>query len=138
MTLTMAPDSKVATLTQSAVHGWVERYLLAWRSNERAHIRALFAAEAEYHDDFHDAHWVGRERILAGWLGRRDWQQGGWTFTWDVLSVSDNYAVIAGVANYRQHGSFGNIWTVHFDRSGRCHRMHIVSEPVSAHPRSES
>jgi hypothetical protein len=36
--------------SQAEVQAWIEKYVLAWTSAERADIEALFTADAEYHE----------------------------------------------------------------------------------------
>lgn len=117
-TSTTAPDITTATIT-----AWVEQYLLAWRTNEATDIAALFSDDAEYHETPYDTDWIGRDEIVEGWQSRWDWQQGGWTFEWNILSVDGLAVVVTGVGHYTKLGDFDNVWTLQFDASGRCVRF---------------
>jgi hypothetical protein len=106
--------------TEQQVKEWVESYVHAWRTGAAKDIKALFAPKAEYHELPYKTDWIGRDEIVAGWLSRQDWQQGGWDFDWSILTITGDTAAIGGTGVYKELGSFTNLWTVTFDQSGRC------------------
>ncbi len=109
------------------VEDWVEQYLRAWRSNEPDDIRALFTQDAEYHETPYETHWIGRAAIVKGWRSRWNWQQGGWTFDWQVVSPGQEQVVVEGVGL----GNFSNVWTLEFAPDGRCRRFHMVNQEIT-------
>ena len=123
----MQIEHGATALTETDVHTWVEKYLLAWRTNAAGDIAALFSETAEYHEAPNRTSWIGRAAIVAGWQSRWGWQQGGWTFEWSLRSRDGRTAVIAGVGHYVELGDFDNLWTVVFDKDGRCTRFDMLN-----------
>ena len=119
------------TMTTDAVTAWVDAYLVAWHSNARPDIEALFTEDAEYHETPYDTEWIGRDEIVDGWRGRWDWQQGGWDFEWSIASSEGHTVVITGVGHYKELGDFDNRWTVTFDETGRAMRFEMVNTAKS-------
>ena len=101
---------------------WVEAYVHAWTTNDPGELAALFIESAEYHEIPYKTAWIGCEEIVAGWRSRWQWQSGGWTFEWEIVSLSGNEAVITGIGHYSELGDFDNVWTLTFDEDGRCAR----------------
>jgi hypothetical protein len=126
-----APRPPATSIDRPAVTSWVESYLVAWHSNDPADIRRLFTQSAEYHEMPYDTHWIGRAAIVTGWRSRWHWQQGGWSFDWDVVSIEGRTAVVSGVGHYTELGDFNNIWTVSFDGFGRCTRFDMVNTELN-------
>jgi ketosteroid isomerase-like protein len=106
-------------ITEKRVNSWIDKYVHAWRGYDEAGIAALFAEDAECHEWPYETTWIGRERIVAGWLERKDWQAGGWEFDWSILGISGDTAAVGGTGVYRKLGTFANLWTVTFERD-RC------------------
>ncbi|MDQ1529517.1 MAG: hypothetical protein QOE85_1405 [Actinomycetota bacterium] len=102
------------------VQAWIENYVLAWTSAERADIEALFTVDAEYHERPYETDWVGRDEIVEGWLSRQDWQEGGWAFTSSILMITGDTAAVRGTGIYDRLGTFENLWVVTFDADGVC------------------
>ncbi|GAB2464546.1 ketosteroid isomerase-like protein [Conyzicola lurida] len=122
MTNTTTTQPRTESITE-----WVNAYLLAWTTNDRKDIAALFTEDAEYHESPYDTEWVGRDEIVDGWRSRWDWQQGGWTFEWSIASVEASTVVITGIGHYTELGDFDNVWTVTFDETGRCSRFVMLN-----------
>jgi len=49
---------------------WLDRYVAAWLSYEPDEIAALFSEDASYRYHPHDDPTVGREAVVASWLGQ--------------------------------------------------------------------
>lgn len=113
-TTATTPPSTAPEITADDVTAWVERYLAAWTSNDAADIADLFTEDGEYHEMPYETDWIGRDEIVDGWQGRWDWQQGGWTFEWTLVSLEGRTAIITGIGRYRKLGDFDNQWTVAF------------------------
>jgi SnoaL-like domain len=114
-------------LSAESITTWVTGYLHAWETNSPADISSLFTEDAEYHETPYETDWIGREAIIEGWRSRWDWQQGGWQFDWSITNIEGSTAVITGVGHYKELGDFNNVWTVTFDKSGRCGRFQMVN-----------
>jgi hypothetical protein len=113
--------------TPEAITVWVEKYLRAWETNATADIKALFTEDAEYHESPYSTDWIGRDDIVEGWQSRWDWQQGGWTFEWNVAKVEGMTVTVMGIGHYTKLGDFDNQWTVTFDESGRSSRFDMLN-----------
>ncbi|MBY4275376.1 nuclear transport factor 2 family protein [Rhodococcus fascians] len=110
---------------------WIDAYIHAWTTNDSDDIARLFSATAEYHETPYETAWIGRESIVAGWRSRWEWQSGGWTFEWTIVSASPGHAVVTGVGHYRELGDFDNVWTLEFDDDGLCRRFHMRNEQIA-------
>jgi hypothetical protein len=117
-------------VTKEQVEAWVEDYVRAWSTNAPKDITALFAPEAEYHEWPYATDWNGRDEIVQGWLGRKAWQEGGWTFEWSILMINGDTAAIRGTGVYKELGTFANLWTVTFDDHGKCTMFRMWNNQV--------
>ena len=101
-----------------AVAGWVERYVRAWESNDPAEIGALFTDDARYFTEPFREPWVGREAIVAGWLGVRD-EPGSWTFRWEPPAVAGDTAYVRGWTAYADPPrEYSNLWVIRLEGDG--------------------
>jgi hypothetical protein len=114
-------------ITTADVTAWVDRYLAAWKSNNAADIASLFSEGGEYHEGPYETDWIGRDEIVDGWQSRWDWQQGGWTFSWELVSLEGPTAVITGVGRYAKLGNFDNHWTVSFASPELCQNFQMIN-----------
>ena len=92
-------------LTEGQVTRWVEGYVRAWQSAKTADIEALFSEDAESHEWPYKTDWIGRDEIVQGWKDREAWQQGGWSFDWEILLINGDTAAIKGTGVYAELGS---------------------------------
>lgn len=104
------------------VERWVALYRTAWESNARADITALFAADGEYLTGPFDEPWRGHDEIVAKWLEYAD-QPGDAEFSWHVVGVDGDTAVVEGRTDYRDGRRYGNIWVIDFDAEGSARRF---------------
>jgi ketosteroid isomerase-like protein len=102
----------------SGVHRWVERYIHAWESNDRADIEALFTEDARYFTAPYRRPWSGREEIVEGWL-ERAYEPGTWSFRHEVRAVQGNLAFVQGWTEERDDDDAWNLWVIRFDEQGR-------------------
>jgi hypothetical protein len=113
------------------VSRWIDDYVRAWNSNDPADIGALFTDDGVYTTAPYSTPWRGRERIVAGWLERKD-EPGETSFEWQPISITDEVTVISGTTRYPER-VFSNLWVITFDPEGRCREF---SEWWMEHPRT--
>lgn len=107
-------------MTPETVTAWVNGYIGAWESNDPAQIGGLFTDNATYRTAPFRQPWVGRDAIVAGWLGRQD-TPGNQHFTFDILGISGNLAFVQGHTRYVSPPSeYANLWVIRLDEGGRC------------------
>ena len=114
-------------MTPDDVQGWLDRYLDAWRSNDRAEIEALFTEDAAYRyrpygGDEHAA--MGREAIVAAWLDEGD-PPGSWDARYEPWAVDGERAVAIGRSDYfatdkEEARTYHNAFLLRFAPDGRC------------------
>ncbi|MCM2392265.1 nuclear transport factor 2 family protein [Streptomyces albipurpureus] len=117
-------------VTGQQVRTWVQGYARAWTTHGRKDITVLFTSQAESHEWPYETNWIGREAIVDGWLSRVPWQEGGWDFEWTILTINGDTAASAGTGRYRELGTFANLWTVTFDKNGRCSMFRMWNNQV--------
>ena len=104
---------------EERVQAWIDRYLAAWRSNERADIEDLFTADARYRPQPDSEPAVGPAAIADAWLESPD-PPGSWTCELSPTLVHQDTAIITGWTDYQDGERFLNLWVVRFDDAGRC------------------
>jgi hypothetical protein len=123
----MTTSTNDLTVTTETISAWVHRYLTAWRTNDPDDIAGLFSEDAEYHETPYATDWIGRDEIVAGWRSRWGWQQGGWDFEGEIVSIEGPTAVITGIGRYTNLGNFDNHWTVLFRTPELCASFTMVN-----------
>lgn len=112
-------------MTREDVAAWLERYLAAWQSYDRAAIADLFAADATQRFKPFEEPVVGREAIVESWLAedRLD-APGSWEADYEPFAVEGDRAVVTGVTTYFEDGAvslvYDNVFTLRFGDDGRC------------------
>jgi ketosteroid isomerase-like protein len=109
---------------------WVERYLVAWRSNDPDEIGSLFNDDALYLTLPVREPWRGRATIAKEWLARKD-EPGDWEFSYEVLARDGDLGIVRGVTDYKsgvsdsgkEGGTFDNLWEVTLDSDDRAARF---------------
>lgn len=114
-------------LAAEDVVAWTERYVRAWETNDPLDIAVLFTEDAEYHESPYETNWIGRDAIIEGWRSRWSWQQGGWSFRWQLDSLVGGTAVVSGVGSYTELGEFDNVWTITFRTPELCESFTMVN-----------
>ena len=120
-------------MDQIAAQDWLDRYVAAWMSYEPDAIGALFSADVAYRYHPYDKPILGREAVVASWLGEsgaddastRD-EPGTYEATYAPVAVDGDVVVAIGRSTYRR-GSGGpvvrvydNCFVMHFDSVGQC------------------
>jgi hypothetical protein len=117
----------------AAVQHWLDRYVEAWLTYEPALIGDLFSTDVEYRYHPYDEPVVGREAVVASWLGEtsedgassRD-APGTYEASYAPVAVDGDVAVATGTSSYRDEAGgpftkvFHNCYLMRFDADGRC------------------
>ena len=112
-------------MTHDEVQTWLDRYVAAWRSYDRAEIADLFAVDATYrYHPWGEEALAGRDAIVARWRDDQD-RPGSWDAWYKPFAVEDDRASVIGESRYvNPDGSFRDLyfnhWTLRFDADGRC------------------
>jgi hypothetical protein len=107
------------------VQQWLDDYVSAWKTYDKAAIGALFSEEAEYRYNPYDEPVRGREAIIAEWLDDPD-APNTYSAHYAPIAVNGNTAVTHGESiYYKSDGKtierkFDNIFVLKFDDEGRC------------------
>lgn len=118
-------------ITEQQVSDWVDGYVKAWRSTDPEDIAALFADDAESHEWPYETAWIGLKEIVSGWQAREAWQEGGWSFEWELLAINGDTFAVKGVGTYRELGRFDNLWVVTLDEAGKCTVLRMWNNEIS-------
>jgi ketosteroid isomerase-like protein len=114
-------------MTHADVEGWLDRYVTAWRTNDREAVASLFSEHAlySYRPWDSDEHTVrGRAAIVASWLEEPD-EPGSWEASYRPYAVDGDRAVAVGWSRYASSGgeperTYHNAYLLRFDGDGRC------------------
>ena len=118
-------------MNHADVQAWLDRYVEAWRANDRGAIEALFSEDAVYgyRPWDSDAHTVrGREAIVNSWLDQPD-DPGTWDARYEPFAVEGDRAVALGWSRYAATGDdperlYHNAYVLRFAADGRCAEFH--------------
>jgi len=133
-------------MDRSTAQAWLDAYVEAWKSYDRAAVEALFAEDAtyRYHPyDPDDETLRGREAIVSSWLepegnaGDRD-APGTYDARYEVYAVDGDRVVAVGWSSYFSDASqstlerrYHNVFLMEFDDGGRCRAFveYFMKEP---------
>jgi ketosteroid isomerase-like protein len=114
-------------MTHADLQDWLDRYVVAWRANQREPIEELFTEDAVYRyrpygDDEHVNR--GREAIIDAWLEEQD-APDAWKAEYHPFAVDGDRAVATGWSRYLATGddperTFHNVFLMRFAPDGRC------------------
>ncbi len=123
---------------------WLDRYLAAWLSYDRDAIGALFSDDVSYRYHPWDEPVVGRDAVVASWLGERDDDgastrdaPGTYDAAYAPVAVDGDVVVATGTSSYRDEPggqvtqTFANCFVMRFDGEGRCREF---TEYYAKHP----
>lgn len=123
----------VADVDHTRAQEWLDRYVAAWRSYDPVEIGALFADDVSYRYHPYDEPVVGRDAVVASWLG--DGEQDGASArddpgTYDAayapVAVEGDVVVARGSSTYLERPGgpvrqvYDNCFLIRFDGEGRC------------------
>ena len=120
-------------MNRAEVDTWLDAYVAAWRSYDRDEIAALFSAGVSYRYHPYDEPIVGRDAVVASWLGQdesgdastRD-APGTYEAEYAPVAVDGDTVVATGTSRYRDVPdgpvvrSYANCFIMSFDPEGRC------------------
>lgn len=113
-------------MTHAELQDWLDRYVSAWRANERGPIEELFTEDAVYrYRPYGDEHAsIGREAIVEAWLDEQD-APDSWSAEYRPFAVDGDRAVATGWSRYlaiedQPERTYHNVFLMRFDPDGRC------------------
>ena len=120
-------------MDRQGAQDWLDRYVAAWRSYDRDDVASLFSADVEYRYHPYDEPVVGRDAVVASWLGEggtdsastRD-APGTYDAEYAPVAVDGDTVVATGQSRYREVPdgpvvkTYENCFVVRFDDAGRC------------------
>ena len=117
----------MGTMNHDDLQAWLDRYVEAWRTNERSQIASLFSEDAVYRyrpygGEARAAR--GREAIVQAWLEEED-PPGSWVARYEPFVIEGDRAVATGVSRYHASDkgparTYHNAFLLRFGRDGRC------------------
>ncbi len=100
---------------------WMDGYVLAWSSNEAAHIRAIFTDDAVYDPQTEGGEWHGIEEIVLRWQEIDD-EEENWDFEWLPVVETDELAVVSCRIRYTNPPlAYRNLFIIRFADDDRCY-----------------
>jgi len=112
---------------------WLEAYVAAWRSYDADEIGALFSDDVSYRFYPYAEPVVGRDAVVASWLGESDASTssardapGTYDASYAAVAVDGDVVVATGTSTYydqpggRVTQVFDNCFVTRFDADGRC------------------
>jgi hypothetical protein len=118
-------------MNRSDVQAWLDRYVEAWRSNDRGRIEPLFTEDAIYgyrpwDSEKHTVH--GASGIADSWLEEPDMPD-SWEAGYEPFAVDGDRAVAVGWSRYAAAGDeperlYHNAYLLEFAPDGRCRSFH--------------
>ncbi len=113
-------------MTHAEVQAWLDRYIGAWRANEREPIAALFTPDVVYrYRPYHDAQAVrGVDAVVDSWLEDPD-DPDAWEAEYRPFAVDGDRAVATGYSRYlatadQPAQTYHNVFLMRFAEDGRC------------------
>jgi hypothetical protein len=114
-------------MERTDVQRWLDRYVEAWRANERAPIEALFTDDVVYrfrpYQSYPPAE--GIEAVVDAWLGETRDEPDSWEAAYEPYAVDGDRAVAIGYSRYfatadEPERTYSNAFLLTFASDGRC------------------
>jgi ketosteroid isomerase-like protein len=120
-------------MDQQAAQDWLDRYLDAWVSYDPDKISGLFSEDVAYRYHPYDAPIVGRDAVVASWLGETE-SEGASTrdapdtyeARYSPVAIDGDTVVATGTSRYREVpggpvvSTYDNCFVMRFNGEGRC------------------
>jgi ketosteroid isomerase-like protein len=120
-------------MDQETAQRWLDRYVDAWMSYDPDAISGLFSEDVEYRYHPYDEPLVGRDAVVASWLGETDSDgastrdaPGTYEAHYSPVAVDEDTVVSTGTSRYREVPggpfvrAYDNCFVMRFDAEGRC------------------
>jgi hypothetical protein len=117
----------------AAAQSWLDRYVTAWLTYEPDLIGDLFSEDVSYRYHPNDDPVVGRDAVVASWLGvpadpaaSSGDAMGTYDASYAPVAVDGDVVVATGTSSYRDEPDgpvtrvFDNCFVMRFDADGRC------------------
>jgi hypothetical protein len=111
---------------------WLQRYVDAWLSYERDDIAGLFSENVTYRYHPNDEPTVGRDAVVASWLGENSSNDfgrdapGTYEAAYSPVAIDGDVVVATGTSLYREEAggpvvrTYDNCFVMRFDAEDRC------------------
>jgi ketosteroid isomerase-like protein len=109
-----------------AAQDWLDRYIAAWKSYDADAIAALFSDDVVYRYHPYDDPTVGRDAVVASWLGEDRDAPDTYDAEYAPVAVDGDVVVATGTTRYRGEPDgpvtrvFHNCFVMRFDGDGLC------------------
>ncbi len=120
-------------MDREAAQDWLNRYVDAWISYNRADISRLFSEDVAYRYHPYDEPIVGRDAVVASWLGELEADDastrdapGTYEAEYSPIAVEGDTVVATGTSRYREVPggtvvrTYENCFVMRFDGEGSC------------------
>ena len=120
-------------MDRDSAQGWLNRYVAAWISYDRAAISGLFSQDVAYRYHPYDEPIEGRQAVVESWLGEGEHEDasardapGTYEASYEPVAVAGDVAVATGTSTYvKEPGGpvdivYDNCFVMRFDDEGRC------------------
>ena len=120
-------------MNRAGAQAWLDSYVAAWLSYDADDIRALFTEDIAYRYHPFDDSIIGREAVVASWLGESDSDgastrdtPGTYSARYAPVAVDDDVVVATGTSSYSERPGgpivriYHNCFVMRFDGEGRC------------------
>jgi ketosteroid isomerase-like protein len=116
---------------RESVQRWLDAYVAAWKSYDRAQIAALYSDDVSCRYHPYDEAIIGRDAIVESWFAAgegapsRD-PEGTYDGAYITTAIEGDLAIVTGTSVYSSEPggpieqTFDNCWLVRFDDQGRC------------------
>ena len=118
---------------RAEVNAWLRAYVEAWKTYDPGQIEALFAENVRYRFHPYDEPVVGREAVVAAWLGESEAEGAStrdepntYDAEYSMLAIDGNLAIAVGATTYLAHAGgpvdrvYDNCYFIRFDDDSRC------------------
>lgn len=120
-------------MNRADAQAWLDRYVAAWLSYDVNDIAALFTEDVVYRYHPYDDPLVGREAVVASWLGESDSKDastrdapGTYAARYEPVALDGDVVVATGTSSYREQPEgpvvriYDNCFVMRFAGERRC------------------